>query len=196
MNLTELQQEVYGLTNRPTLVAETLSAVRAATLELHQEDFYPKDLFETGIVFSAPAYVQQIDYRAIIPRWRAFKYLRKTDITGTEQGEFFNPITPEEVLDDYKLNRDDVCYLAGSVIQIRSSTELQYSILGCYLNPDITALGFNSWIAQDHPYAIIYKAASIVFKAIGQDTQFAAYTKLVEDQKTAIMASNIQMKGY
>jgi hypothetical protein len=196
MTLSELIQEVYTLTNRPDLVGLTLTAVRAATLKMHQSDYYYKDIFETGVSFSTAEYVQQIEYRALLPLWRAFKYLRKTDVTGTEQGRFIDLITPEVVLDGYNLNRSDVCYVAGSVIQIRSSTQLQYAILGCYINPVITEAGYNSWIALDHPYAIVYEAAAGVFKAIGDTDQFAAYTQLAGLQILELRGSNIQAQGY
>lgn len=196
MTLTELINEVYTLTNRPGLVAETLTAVRSATLKLHQLDYFYKDIFETGVYFPSAAYLQQVDYRTIIPQWRSLKYLRKTDSTGTEQGQLYNIITPEQVLDSYGVNQENVCYVAGSVIQVRSKEQLQYALLGCYLNPNITSGGYNSWIALDHPYAIVFEAAAIVFKAIGDTEKFAAYTQLSAMQAAEVRMSNIQSYGY
>ena len=196
MTLTELQQEVYTLTNRPSLVAETLTAVRSATLKLHQMDYFYKDIVEQGVSFPAPAFVQQIEYRTLFPRWRALKYLRKTDSTGTEQGQLYTIITPEAVLDQFGRNQENVCYVAGAVIQIRSSDELQYAIISRYDNPDITVSGYNSWIALDHPYAIVFDAAATVFKAIGDTEKFAAYTQLAAIQAAEVRMSNIQSYGY
>lgn len=196
MTLSELIAEVYTLTNRPDLVAQTLSAVRAATLKIHQSDYYYKDLFETGISFTSAAYLQQIEFRNLAPRWRAFKYLRKTDVTGTQQGALIELIQPEVALDSYGVNRADVCYVAGDVIQVRSSTQLQYALLGRYDNPNITELGYNSWVALDHPYAIVFEAASTVFKMIGDTDQFAAYSQLSGIQMAEVRMSNIQAQGY
>lgn len=196
MTLSELIAEVYTLTNRPDLVAQTLSAVRAATLKIHQSDYYYKDLFETGISFPSAEYLQQIEFRNLIPHWRAFKYLRKTDVTGTQQGVLIELIQPEVVLDSYGINRGDVCYVAGAVIQVRSTTQLQYALLGCYVNPNITELGYNSWVALDHPYAIVYEAASTVFKMIGDTDQFAAYSQLSGIQMAEVRMSNIQAQCY
>lgn len=196
MTLTELQSEVYTITNRPDLTAETLTAVRAATLKWHQSDYFYKDLFETGVVFSSTAYQQQLDYRTLIPAWRALKYLKKTDSSGADTLGFFDVIPPENVLDQYQLNRDDVCYVAGSVIQIRSSTQFQYAILGCYLNPDITVAGYNSWIALDHPYAIIYEAAADILRQIGKLEEMGAYKLLSNEQFAAVQRSNITPVGY
>lgn len=196
MTLTELRQEVYNLTNRPSLVAETLTAIRSATLKLHQLDYFYKDIFETGVAFSSAEYLQQIEYRTLIPKWRALKYIRKTDSSGTDQGTFYEVIAPETVLDSYKVNRENVCYVAGSIVQIRSSEQLQYCLLGCYVNPDITESSYSSWIALDHPYAIIFEAAAIVFKMIGDTDKFTAYTGLAAIQAAEVRLSNIQPVGY
>ena len=198
MTLTELQNEVYILTNRPDLVAQTLSAVRTATLKIHQSDYYIKDIFETGINFGLAAYQQQIEYRLIIPLYRSLKYLRKTDVNGSDNLGFFDVIVPgkDGSLDAYDLNQEDVCYQAGSVIQIRSSTQFQYALLGCYLNPNIGVLTFDSWVALDHPYAIIYEATAAVFKMIGDTDQFKAYTDLANIQIAEVKMSNILTQGY
>lgn len=196
MTLTELIAEVYTLTNRPDLVAQTLTAVRSATLKLHQLDYFYKDLFETGVAFTTSDYIQQLEYRTLIPKWRALKYIRKTDVTGSDTLGFFDIIVPENILDQYNINRDNVAYAAGAFVQLRSSTAFQYIILGCYVNPDITASTYDSWIALDHPYAIIFEAAAAVFKMIGDTEQFAAYTQLAAQQAAEVKLSNIQSTGY
>ena len=161
----ELVSDVNVITNRPYLVDETKLAVKAATLKAHQSDFYPKDLHEVGIAWSDPDYIQSIEYRTLIPRWRAFKYLRK--YTSGVPGAFFDMLTPEETLDGYGINKENVCYLAGEMLEIRSDSQDSNMILGCYLNPITSEAGFTSWIAQDHPYAIVFEAARIVFRNVG-----------------------------
>lgn len=195
MTLTELQDEVYTITKRPDLIAETLLAVRQSTLALHQTDFYWKDLAETGISFSTSAYLQELEYRSILPRFRAIKYLRKSDSQGAT-GAFFTVITPEAVLDLYGTDRTDVCYAAGVSIEIKSSTQFQYAILGYYQNPIITTSGFDSWIAVDHPYAIVLEAAEKIFKMIGKTEEFAAYKFLRDEERQRLMLSNVQAVGY
>ena len=192
---TELLSEVTTLTNRPDLLAETKLAVKAATLKLHQSDFFYKDLHEDGISFSAAEYAQQIEFRTLFPRVRALKYLRKADSSGTA-GSFIKVLTPSEVLDADGIERTDICYAAGELIQVKSSTTFQYALMGYYLNPDITEAGFNSWLALDHMYAIVFEAAVTVFKTIGYDEQAAIYTKLAGEQLALVRSSNIQVEGY
>jgi len=196
MTLTDLINEVYTITGRPDRVAETLSAIKSATLKAHQCDYFYKDVFETGMVFSTSAFVQQLDYRTLIPLWRADKYMRKYDNVNAVPGRFLKLIPPELVLDQYENQKQDVYYYAGAYAQLNASTSEQYYLYGCYVNPDITVSGFNSWIAQDHPYAIIFDAAGTVFKAIGKDEEAAAYRTLIPEQIAMLKGSNITPSGY
>lgn len=195
MTLAELISEVYTITGRPDRVAETASAIKSATLKAHQSDYFYKDVFETGVAFDSSAYVQQLDYRTLLPLWRAVKYLRKYDNTNAVPGNFLNLIVPEQVLDRYMVEKTNIYYVAGAYLNIRSETEEQYFLLGCYLNPDITTATYNSWIALDHPYAIVYDAAATVFKAIGKDEEAAAYRGLVAEQLQLLKISNIVASG-
>lgn len=200
MTLTELLEEVYTVTKRSDLAAQTSLAVRSATLKLHQLDYYYKDIYETGVAFDSAAYVQQLEYQTILPRWRALKYIRKFDATGTpapgNEGDFFEIIAPEQVLDNYAVAREDICYVAGSVIQIKSSTEISNVLLGCYLNPDVSEAAFSSWIATDHPFAIVFDAAARIFKMIGKSDEMAMYKQEAFEQQRAIQISNVQPVGY
>ena len=69
-------------------------------------------------------------------------------------------------------------------------------MLGCYVHPDVTEAGFTSWVADDHPYAIVFAAAATVFKMIGDTEKFAAYTQLANMQLQEVKLSNIQAYGY
>lgn len=196
MTLAEMISEVYSLTGRPDRVSETLSAIKSATLKAHQSDYFYKDLFESGLTFSSAAFVQDLDYRSLLPLWRAAKYFRKYDIDSGTPGRFLDLIVPENVMDQFKVQKQDVFYVAGAYLHINSSTQEQNYLFGCYLNPDITEAGFNSWIALDHPYAIIFDAAATVFKAIGKDEEAAAYRNLVGEQIMLLRASNIVANGF
>ena len=193
----ELVADVKILTNRPDLDSEIKLAVKAATLKAHHTDFYPKDLFETGISWSPIGYTQSLDYRTLIPRWRSLKYLRKLDSTGLIAGAFFTVITPDQSLvqDEYYIDKTDVCYLGGSNLEIKSSTQETYMMLGCYIHPDITESGYTSWIAKDHPYCIEYEATSKIFKQIGYDEQATMMNKEVTEQFMLLRNSEILAQG-
>lgn len=192
-SFAELVADVYVLTNRADLVAQTSQAVRSATLKAHHTDFYPKDLAETGIQWSAPDYLQSLDYRAIAPRFRSMKYLRKYDASSNPgvAGAFFTLIPPELVLDDYGIQRTEVMYLAGANYEIRSSTQDEFMLLGYYKHPDTTEISYDSWIALDHPNCIVFEAASLIFKQTGFDEQAALYRNLTQELYIELQNSNV-----
>lgn len=196
MNYAELQTEVYALTNRPDLVAETKTAIKAATLKAHQSDFYSKDLHETQITADAAAYVHGIDYISLVSNFRALKYLRKYTPADTSVGAFLEIVEPEEILDSYGRDRTDIAYVAGRVLEIKSSTEITSMIMGCYVFPIITDSNYASWVAQLYPYAIVYEAARVLFKTIGYDEQAAAYERLSAEQFVLLRNSALSDVGY
>lgn len=191
---TALLDDVYTLTNRRDLVGETKLAVKAATLRAHHSDYFSKDLFETGLSFTEKQAIQQLAPRELFPRYRALKYFRIHD--GTMPMQFLEVITPEQVLDGYKLTRNDVVYEAGLVLQLRSSTEFEFALMGMYLNPQTAEDTYTSWIADAFPFAIIYEAAATVFKTIGYDEQNAAYRQMSAEMLAEVKMSNIVANGY
>lgn len=194
--LAAMKSEVVAITKRPDLDTMTESAVRAATLKAHQSDYFYKDLLETGIAFAASDYFQSLEYKTLIPRYRSLKYTRKYDNVNQEAGQFFDVVVPEQVLDGYGINREDILYVAGETIQFRSSTQFQYILFGCYIHPNITALGYNSWISDEHPWAIVYEAALRIFKSIAFDEEVSMYQKMVAEEYALLKASNITAIGY
>jgi hypothetical protein len=192
----ELVQDVFTITNRPDLLAETETAVKSATLKAHHLDFFSKDLHEEGIQFPEPGYRQNFDYINAVDNFRQFKYARKAEDPCDDCGKFFTIITPEEVLDSYGVCRTDIAYVAGRVLEMKSSTEFQYFLLGCYVHPIVRTGAYCSWVALQYPNAIVYEAARVVFKAIGKADESQQYTALTGEEYEILKLSNIQDIGY
>ena len=194
---TDLCDDVYTITNRPDLINETKLAVKAATLKIHQSDYYYRDLIEQGIAFLTSDYIQQFDIYSLFPNYRALKYIRRYDNSGTGAAkEFFEILSPTHLLDAYGNDRTGVAYVAGTVVNIKSFYQFQYAIIGLYNNPVVSEDAYNSWVAVSHRYAIIYEAARVVFKQIGFDEQSTQFQGLVTEQLAEVKASNIISVGY
>lgn len=201
--LTNVIDEVYNITKRKDLVSQTLTAVKAATLKLHQTDFYFKDLFETGIELAEEKFEPQIDIVTLFPRYRAMKYIRKVSKdtfyspgqSGYTPGMFLTARTPTDVLDDYGYGVLDIYYQAGDTIKIKSSTIDKHYLLGMYLNPNIIPEQYNSWIAREYIFAIVYDAAATVFKGIGFDEQASQIRQDTMFWAQEVKNSNIVVQG-
>ena len=196
MTLTELQAAVILETNRPDLITRTLQSVQSATLKAHQSDFYPRDIFETGLNLNDELYEHDFEVTTFIPRFRAIKYFRHYDNIGSVPGAFFEVISPENVLDSYNCTRTNVCYLGGAEIHIKSPIKFQYTLFGCYINPDISVGSYDSWIATYHPFAIIYEAAAMIARSTGNTDKFKSLRDLAVDEYLNLSVNNIQAVGY
>ena len=182
MTFNELLQEVYAITNRPDLIPESKMAIKAATLKAHQSDFYSKDIYEQYVTLGdTAAYLWSLDYISLISNLRAFKYVRKLD-PEDNPGDFITILTPEEILDTYGASKQDIAYVAGRHLEIKSSTEISTCLLAAYVNPIVQEGAYSSWVASLYPYTIVFEAARVLFKTIGYDEQSATYEKLVAEQ--------------
>lgn len=196
MTFDELVAEVYLITNRPDMVAETKSAVKSATLKAHTTDFYSKDIHETGIEFDTATFRQSLDYINLIPNFRALKYLRRVEDENDDVGKFFEVVTPEETLDAYGVNKSDIAYVAGRVLEIRSSTEFSKALLGAYVYPIVTPeAAYVSWVAEQFPYFIIHEAARRIFMAVGQLEEANGQTRLVAEELELLKMSALTDVG-
>lgn len=231
MTLAQLQAAVYTETNRPDLVPQTLQAVLAATMSLHGLDLFFKDVLTAQVVFDSCDYIQTLD-TTTMPFYRRINFLRKDwpsryqqfELTGSplpplytfsegrilgisQSRAFINWISPDNILDNYKAEKIDVGYQAGSTLMIKSSTPLKYGLVGWYAWPNLDVgnggAAFSSWIAAEYPYAIVYKAASAILQKIGMTDAARKYDSqpdprspmdkggLVQEQVAMIISSNI-----
>lgn len=195
MTFTELLAEVYSITGRNDLVALTKSAVKAATLKAHQTDFYSKDIWEQSYTFPSFEYIQSLDYVSIMPNYRALKYMRHYDNSTSKAGNFFTVLTPEEILDEWGRERTNVAYVAGRILEIKSAIEFDTVILGAYVNPVVTEVGYSSWIAALQPYAIVHEAARLVFASIAMDAEKNSQKELVAEQYAELKINAVSDVG-
>lgn len=204
-SLAAILAEVYALTNRPDLVLESTTAVKKATLQAHQSDFFWQDLTKVQLNLDPT-----LEYTAFVistnfARFRAFGEIYRADPTTSA---FLNPQTNKIKLLDYTSIFDGYSYLQNNVawavtgsLNVRSYgvttvlTPVQTIFVHWYQNPDITNAANLGWISDSHPYAIIVKAAQLVFKTIGQDQQAAYYKDEIAEQYAELKISNITAQG-
>jgi hypothetical protein len=196
MTLADMVAEVYTITGRPDLVAETSQAVRKATLRAHRSDNYYRDLVESAIVFSATDFTQAFEYKLTFPRWRSLKYFRHYDPVTATPGRFIDVIDPLDAVNQYGTTRAEVCYPAGVVFNIRALLQFNTLLVGYYQDPDISVLGYSSWVADEHPFLIANTSAADVFKIIGKDEESARMDAMSIALLHDLKASSLIPIGY
>ncbi len=163
--------EVYTLTGRPDLVAETKIALRQATLAAHLSEVFPRDRVEIPLTLTS-AQIFQLDIPTYFPNWRSFAYIRPYDLTtGSFSDIIIGPdqfIAPDGIFDEYLIEKVNVAYVAGNNLNIRLSAAYGGLVVGYYQRPVLTPdAAYESWIAREHPAVVILDAAKRVLDIIG-----------------------------
>lgn len=205
MTWQEIYNEVVSLTNHPEMVAETTSAIKAATLRNHQRDYFARDIAEAQIILPSSDFYQQFDIFATFPRFRAIKWLRKYDPAGQDplslantgaSGAFFKILDPDAVIDGYGIHKPNIAYIAGRNLNLRSDTTVRFLLAAWYQNPLILSTNYSSWIAEQVPYAIIFDAVSLIFQTLGHQDQSRKYDALCQEQFHMVTMTGLDAKGY
>jgi hypothetical protein len=175
--------DVITLTGRPDLAAEIEFAVRTATLSSHAGGAYLRDLNTELVQLVSPAYLTAIDIGETLPRCRgvatlsicdsSFVPLESPEIEIVEIGDIRDPV--------YKMLKNDIAYLAGSSLNVRSSVPSYGYLVEYYTLPSTRRETFNSWIAQLMPAIIVYRAASIVHVTSGNVEKGKLYQTAVDN---------------
>lgn len=196
MTFDELIEEVYIITGRRDLVAETKSAVKKSTLKGHKTDYYSKDIYEQGIQFDTANHLQSLDLITFIPNFRTMKYLRRVEDENDDVGKFIDIVSVDETLDAYEINRTDIAYIAGRVLEIRASVDFSKALLGCYVYPIVTEERYSSWLAEQFPFFIIHEASRLIFRSIGKLEEAQAQGGFVAEELAEIKISATVDVGY
>src|SRR5690606_1969255 len=119
-------------------------------------------------------YIQNFVPSEVIPLYRKAKYIRMWvgDAPTGGPGTFLENIQIENSVDQFNAIKTDVFYMAGHNLQIRTSCPVKRILFGAYVHPTITPVeNYNSWIAREYPYAIVYEAARSIFYSIALSQQ-------------------------
>lgn len=196
MTRAEILAAINALVDKPSMASEIDTMLAAATLRMHQSDFYERDVQEQLVNLGSSASVFSFDAPSTFTRYRAIKYLRKYDPTTATLGKLLDKIDPERVINGYGVDKTNVYYAAGNNLVVKSSEDLQYMQCGWYANPDIAVATYSSWIADTVPHAIIFDACSLIFQMTAQQEQSRKFDALVQEQLVMVKAHGINSKGY
>lgn len=164
--LAELTQQVYEVTNRADLVAETRASIVRATLSAHQVDTFWRDCKHQVIdCTSHPDYVYRLDLGTNFPRLRAVSKLHAwCPYTNS-------PMYELAITQKLGCKGKEFWRIEGSTLTISSPNSSKIFELVYYQNPDMQ--NYSSWIADLYPYIIVDWAAYLIFEMLG-DAQMAA----------------------
>lgn len=177
-------EDVYSLTNRPDLTAETALALRAATTNVHLTDAYFRDVATSVVQLPNGTNQWGIDIPTVLPNFRGCGQVRPTDINQN-----LVVLAPEhrievvelgDIYDDYGSLRTKIAYASGSTLVVRSPINSYGLAIEWFQAPNTRRTEYNSWIAQMVPTPIILWAAALVLSTNGNDEKARNFLLQVE----------------
>ena len=213
--LAALAEDVYTLTNRPDLVAETILSLKKALRKYHGADTWKRDINITRIDMTALTPVAPNQYRWNIPldtftRYRRMKGVNyPTDLSipsppvpaplvdytiGFNVDRVFHEIAPDNLFDRYGYERQNYFFITGNTLLVKSGWYVDFLDYTYYMWPAIPASSgevFEDWIISSYPDSIVEEAAGQVFKMIGKDDESNRFMQMFADNLAIIKSTDI-----
>lgn len=187
----DLIAEVYTLTNRSDLSAETALALRNAIRAAHKSGKYWRDLVTTTLTLSETDTVQEVILSDIAPRFRQAAYLKVPD-----QDVYYSPVSIDDLIDADGLVRVNVYWGLGTRLKIRGESSLASLELCYYQYPVLTPTSsVDSWICENHRDLVVMWAASTVLGIIGEQEIKARLDALSAIAFSDLQQDNIEIQG-
>ena len=174
MTYDELVEGVITNTNRPELLAETRLAVKRSTIKMHNLDLFQYDLTQGSISFQ-PTINPRVDLKLLGPRFRKLAEVRVVDISGN----ISPPLERLNLLDSYKKVGQAGYLTVGAALEIKSAATISRVLITYYSNPLTQEGSYDSWIATNHPFAIIDDASAGVLASVGNNERAGYFANLV-----------------
>lgn len=165
----DLITEIYSLTARPDLTAETQIALRNSVRAAHKSGKYWRDLTTVTVGSDATPLVttnsiQTIDLPTYCPNFRQLAYLK----SGTQDKQY-RGIMIDDLIDPDNFYRTDVYYGFGQTIKLRAAYPENSYELAYYQYPVVSPTSsFASWIADQHRDLLTLWAACTVLAIVGE----------------------------
>jgi len=187
--------DVITLTARPDLADETALALRTATNNAHFSDGYPRDLVTQTVQLPNASYQTTLNIPTLFPRFRGLSAIRPLDVNFVpvfaygEEGRI-NVIELGDIYDDYGAIKNNIAYVAGESLNIRSLTNTYGFLVEWFKAPETMRELYNSWIAQLYPDVILYWAASIVLDTNGNEEKAKKYMGMTQSVHIPYLKNN------
>lgn len=163
----DILTDVYVLTNRPDLQAESKLGIRVATIKLHSLEFWREDRVEEELLVTTADSEFTVSSAVAVG---GFSYTPRPNniiFKKADSDVIFEEINPKQLLDGFGFKKYNVYYQAGN--SYRFLTEDQDTSVFCsyYRQPGATEYAYDSWIATMYQHYIAVEAALFVANSAG-----------------------------
>lgn len=190
---SDIRADVVELTKRPDLIADTDIAIRLAIRNAHKSGRFWRDLQSSTIgPLSTATEVQSANIVDFTTRFRQAALVQ----SGTRPDVHLEVVTIEGLLDWEGYPKKNICWAAGTALNIRAlNPEATYKFT-YYQYPVISPQdSMNSWIADQHQELISLWAAMTVLNAVNEQEIVGRLEKLALEAYSQLKKDSIEFEG-
>jgi hypothetical protein len=184
MNFAEVVLHVLQMVKRPDKVIEIRKAVNQALTFACMTNNFARDMQERSVAIDPTAYAQSILLSEFV-RFRKFAYIKPDN-----RKNYVFPMDADKIFAK-GVELTDRYYIAGDQVNFKLARCAPNLLVGWFSHPPVlTEASGDFWLLGICPYAIIDKAASLVFKSIGDDAS-ARQKEQDYNQQMLVIASDL-----
>ena len=160
--MSDLEMQVYQITNRADLIAETRLAIKQATIAFHHANHFWRDsVFQLIDMSSTSTYKWNINIASTFTNLRVIDSIR----LWCPNSETLGHELPFE--QQLGCKGREFWRVEGNNLHLESFYTTKQFQIKYYKNPDVALETYSSWVADMYPYMIVEFAAAKVLSMIG-----------------------------
>ena len=173
--LSEITDEIIGITDRGEDPAAVYRAIVRATLKAHLADFWIRDLVELKVTPEITGLRMDVFLSTSLPGYRKISYINgyddETDPENPTVMQEFHENMPQQIRNVYGVKKNDIFYVAGDVLVLWGSGVPPSLLIGYWKLPEVGVGTYKSWIAEIFHPIIVDEACAEIFGGVGDDDE-------------------------
>ena len=188
MLLREIEADVVSILARPDLASFIHLRAQQQLKLLHAMDKWPRDKVEQLITIQNPSNAIRTNLPAF---WRKFDVLAPCTADGSiitlpcqEVDTIgYREVDPRMITGFQRQADTDYYYVAGDVVNIRTSLAPEKLYASYYKYPDLRSTEVTTWITEYFPELVTYRVLYACYAMLGNMEQRAVYEQLYQEAK-------------
>ena len=173
--LSDITDEIVGITDRGEDPAAIYRAIVRATLKAHLADFWLRDMVEVKIIPEVTGLRLDVFLSTSLPGYRKISYINgyddDTDPENPTVMQEFRENGPWQTRDVYGVKKSNIYYVAGDVLVLWANGVPPKLLIGYWKLPEVGPGTYKSWIAEMFHPIIVDEACGEIFGAVGDDDE-------------------------
>lgn len=188
----DLVNDVYAITDRPSLVLETTYYLKQCIRSAHKQGKFWRDMTVVPFTPDPSTQLQSINLVDTCPRMRQIAFINNGDSKIS-----YNEVTPLGLTDEDGYQKTDVYWGMGSTLNLRLASLPSSIDIGYYLQPitDPDNPAVIDWLLTDYSDVVELWAASAILASIGEQEIKAKIDPMLAMAIQDLISDQIEVTG-